>query len=204
MTPFLRKLSWLARRRRKEAELEDELQFHLDEETDERIADGLSIAEARRAARRDFGNLPIVREDTRAAWTWTLLEQLAQDLRYGVRMLAANKTFSAMAILSLALGIGANTAIFSFMDAMLMRSLPVPDPEALVTLAWHTNTREMHGSNRHDDSYTDPSGGFVEWTVRMTCTAIMRCASSDRHRPTGPAWAVLLLDSEDRPVATRP
>src|SRR5436190_24248124 len=159
MTPFLRKLS--ARRRRKEAELEDELQFHLYEETDERIAGGLSIDEARRAARRDFGNLPIVREDTRVAWTWTLLEQLAQDLRYGVRMLAANKTFSAMAILSLALGIGANTAIFSFMDAMLMRSLPVPDPEALVTLAWHTNTREMHGSNRHDDSYTDPSGGFV-------------------------------------------
>ena len=85
-----------------------------------------------------------------------------------------------------------------------MRSLPVPDPESLVTLAWHTNKPEMHGSNRHDDSYTDPSGGFVEWTVRMTCTAIMRCASSDRHRPTGPAWAVLLLDSEDRPVATRP
>ena len=106
MTPCLRKLSWLARRRRKEAELEDELQFHLDEETDERIAGGLSIDEARRAARRDFGNLPIVREDTRVAWTWTLLEQLAQDLRYGVRMLAANKTFSAMAILSLALGIG--------------------------------------------------------------------------------------------------
>jgi macrolide transport system ATP-binding/permease protein len=121
----------------------------------------LPIGEARRAARRDLGSLSIVREDTRAAWTWTLLEQLAQDLRYGARMLAANKTFSVMAILSLALGIGANTAIFSFMDAMLMRSLPVPDPESLVTLAWHTNNREMHGSNRHDDSYTDPNGGFV-------------------------------------------
>src|SRR5439155_16349614 len=100
-------------------------------------------------------------EDTRAAWTWTFFEQLAQDLRYGVRMLAANKMFSALAILSLALGIGANTAIFSFMDAMLLRVLPVPDPESLVTLAWHTNKREMHGSNRHDDSYTDPNGGFV-------------------------------------------
>jgi macrolide transport system ATP-binding/permease protein len=161
MTPFLRKLSWLARPRRKEAELEEELRFHLDEETDARTADGLPIDEARRAARRDLGNLSIVRDDTRAAWTWTLLEQLAQDLRYGVRMLAANKTFSAMAILSLALGIGANTAIFSFMDAMLMRSLPVPDPESLVTLAWHTKAQEMHGSNRHDDSYTDPNGGFV-------------------------------------------
>ena len=75
-------------------------------------------------ARRGLGNLAIVREDTRAAWTWTLLEQLVQNLRYGVRMLGANKTFSALAILSLALGIGANTAIFSFMDAILLRSLP--------------------------------------------------------------------------------
>src|SRR5437660_4999841 len=159
MTPLVRKLFWLARREQKEAELEEELQFHLDEETDERSGDGVPIDEARRAARRDLGNLTLVREGTRAAWTWELLEQLAQDLRYGVRMLAANKTFSAMPIMSLALGIGANTAIFSFMDALLMRSLPVPDPESLVTLAWHTNTREMHGSNRHDDSYTDPNGG---------------------------------------------
>src|SRR6266540_2216801 len=135
---FLRKLMWLLGRDRKEAELQDELQFHLDEETEDRAAAGLPIDVARRAARLDLGNLAIVREDTGAAWTWTLLEQLAQDLRYGMRMLAANKAFSALAILSLALGIGANTAIFSFMDAMLMRSLPVPNPQSLVTLAWHT------------------------------------------------------------------
>src|SRR5580765_340183 len=161
MTPFLRKLSWLARRRQKEAELQEELQFHLDEDTEERTDEGVVTDEARRAARRQLGSLAIVREDTRAAWTWTFLEQLAQDLRYGLRVLAANKTFSALAILSLALGIGANTAIFSFMDGMLMRSLPVRDPESLVTLAWHTKTRDMHGSNRHDDSYTDSNGGFV-------------------------------------------
>jgi len=161
MTLFLRKLRWLARREQKEAELQEELQFHLDEEADERTADGLPIDEARRAARKDFGNLAIVREDMRAAWTWRPLEELVGDLRYGVRMLAANKMFSALAILSLALGIGANTAIFSFMDAMLLRVLPVPDPQSLVTLAWHTNKREMHGSNRHDDSYVDPNGGFI-------------------------------------------
>src|SRR6185369_13094415 len=161
MTPFLRKLTWLARRRQKEAELQEELQFHLDEDTDERKDEGVQIEEARRAARRQLGSLAVVREDTRAAWTWTLVEQLAQDLRYGVRMLLANKTFSALAILSLALGIGANTAIFSFMDGMLMRRLPVPEPDRLVTLAWHTKKPEMHGSNRHDDSYPDPNGGFV-------------------------------------------
>src|SRR5689334_4209872 len=160
MTPFLRKLYWLTRRGRKEAQLEEELQFHLDEEADERAASGVPIDEARRAARRHLGNLTIVVEDTRAAWGWTFLEQAAQDLRYGIRMLAANKAFSALAILSLALGIGANTAIFSFMDAMLMRALPVPEPQSLVTLAWHTKKPEFHGSDRHDDSYDDPNGGF--------------------------------------------
>ena len=154
-------MRWLARRRQKEAELQEELQFHLDEDTDERTADGLPMDDARRDARRQLGSVAIVREDTRAAWTWTLLEQLAQDLRYGLRVLLANKTFSALAILSLALGIGANTAIFSFMDVMLMRTLPIPEPESLVTLAWHTKKPEMHGSNSHDDSYTDPNGGFV-------------------------------------------
>src|SRR5580765_5014943 len=180
MTPFLRKLSWLARRRQKEAELQEELQFHLDEDTEERADEGVSMDDARRAARRQLGSLAIVREDTRAAWTWTLLEQLAQDLRYGVRVLAANKTFSALAILSLALGIGANTAIFSFMDVMLMRSLPVPDPESLVTLAWHTKTRAMHGSNRHDDSYTDSNGGFVGGFFayrRSSCSSAKRRCS---------------------------
>ena len=88
-------------------------------------------------------------------------EQLAQDIRYGLRTMAANKTFSAMAILSLALGIGANTAIFSFMDSILLRSLPVPDPQSLVMLSWRTPHREFHGSNRHDNSFTDPNGGFI-------------------------------------------
>jgi macrolide transport system ATP-binding/permease protein len=161
MKSFLRKLTWLARRERKESELQEELQFHLDEEADERSADGLPMDEARRAARRDLGNLAIVREDTRAAWTWKPIEEVVQDLRYGARTLAANKTFSALAILSLALGIGANAAIFSFMDALLMRSLPVRDPESLVTLAWHTPRQEFNGTNRHDDDYTDPAGGYV-------------------------------------------
>jgi macrolide transport system ATP-binding/permease protein len=161
MTPFLRKLTWLARRRQKEAELQEELQFHLDEDADERADEGVPVDEARRAARRQLGSLALVGEDTRAAWTWAFLEQLAQDLRYGLRVLAANKTFSALAILSLALGIGANTAIFSFMDGLLMRRLPVPNPESLVMLAWHTNKQDFHGSDQHDDSYTDANGGFV-------------------------------------------
>ena len=111
MTSFFRKLRWLMRRPGKEAELQEEIQFYLEEEADERQSQGLSGEEARRAARRELGNVALVQEDTRAVWTWIWMEQLAQDIRYGLRTIAANKTFSAMAILSLALGIGANTAM---------------------------------------------------------------------------------------------
>ena len=136
MNPFFQKLRSLMHRRGKEEELRDELQFHLDEEAEERQAEGLPGDEARRAARRDMGNIALVQEETRAAWTWTYLEQLAQDCRYAFRTMAANKTFSMLAILSLALGIGANTAIYSFMDSLLLRSLPVSDPESLAVLNW--------------------------------------------------------------------
>jgi macrolide transport system ATP-binding/permease protein len=142
--PFLPKLRAFLQRRRKEADLRAELQFHLDEEADERQAEGLNAAEARFAARRDLGSLTLVQEDTRAVWSWTWLEQLAQDCRYGVRTMAANKTFSLLAILSLALGIGANTAIFSFMDSLLFHSLPVSDPTSLAVLNW----RESIGNGR--------------------------------------------------------
>jgi macrolide transport system ATP-binding/permease protein len=161
MTPFFRKLKWLTRRPNKDAELQEELQFHLEEETGELEERGLTSEEARRAACREFGNVALVEEDTRAVWTWTFCEQFVQDVRYGLRTIAANKTFSAMAILSLALGIGANTAIFSFMDSILLRSLPVPDPQSLVVLSWHTQHRDMHGTNRHDNSFNDPNGGFI-------------------------------------------
>lgn len=161
MTSLFRKFRWWVHRRRKEDELREELQFHLEEEAGERQADGLSEDQARRAARRDLGNVTLLQEDTRTLWTWAPLEQLAQDVRYGLRTMAANKTFSAMAMLSLALGIGANTAIFSFMDSILLRSLPVREPESLVILSWRTPQREIYGSNRHDNSFADPNGGFV-------------------------------------------
>lgn len=161
MRSFFRKFTWWRQRQRREDELHEELQFHLSEEADERRAGGLSDDEAGLAARRDLGNVTVLREDARTLWSWTLLEQLAQDVRYGLRTLIAHKTFSVMAILSLALGLGANTAIFSLMDSILLRSLPLPDPQSLVILSWHTPQRDMHGTNRHDDSFNDPHGGFI-------------------------------------------
>ena len=168
MKPFFRKLKWLTERRSKEADLREELQFHLDAEAEQREAEGLANDEARCTARRELGNLARLQEDTRAAWGWTMWEQLGQDLRYAFRTMAANRLFSLLAIVSLALGIGANTAIYSFMDSILLRALPVPDPDSLVVLNWHAKaTRDwrnsviqgIHGST-YDDSKLGVTGGM--------------------------------------------
>lgn len=174
MMSFFRKLGWLRRRSSKEAELQQELQFHLEEEAADRQEQGVADEEAWRAARRELGNLTLVKEDTRAVWTWTWLEQLGQDIRYALRAMAANKSFTALAALSLALGIGANTAIFSFMDSILLRSLPVSDPQSLVILSWRTPQPEFSGSNRHSNSYADPNGGYISGTFSYPAFQLLR------------------------------
>ena len=164
MASLFRKFTWWLERRRKEDELREELQFHLAEEAGERQADGLSEDQARWAARRDLGNVTLLQEDTRSLWSWVLLEQLAQDVRYGLRTMFKNRVFTALAALSLALGIGANTAIYSFMDSILLRSLPVSDPASLVVVKWRSrpvnfsdgNEFVLHSIDGH--TYRDRSG----------------------------------------------
>ena len=147
MKSALRTLLWWTRREQKEAELHDELQFHLDEEAEDRRADGLDDDDARRAARLDLGNPVALREQVQSEWGLVWIEQLGQDLRYAVRAMRSNRAFTALTVLSLALGIGANTAIYSFMDAVLMRSLPVEDPGSLVVVNWRSRepTRDAKG-----------------------------------------------------------
>src|SRR2546425_5899985 len=106
MNSFFRKLRWLTQRADKEAELRQELQFHLQEEAEQRQGDGLAEEEARWTARRELGNLTLVQENTRAVWGWTILEQLVQDVRYAFRTIAANRLFTLLAVSSVALGIG--------------------------------------------------------------------------------------------------
>src|SRR5215472_11781297 len=119
---------------KREEGLEEEIQSHLEMAARDRIERGQTPQKAHADARREFGNVGLVKEITRAAWGGVGLEQLIQDLRYAFRMLRRGPGVTAVAVVSLALGIGANTAIFSVIDALMLRTLPVRNPEQLVEL----------------------------------------------------------------------
>lgn len=167
-----RRIAHYLHRRQFEEELDEELQHH-----------------RALAGPRQFGNLTRWKEESRAMWGWTFAEQLIQDLRYAVRAMANNRMFSTLAVVSLALGIGANTAIFSFMDAILMRSLPVRDPQSLVTLNLRAQIRRsptgakslgvMHaGMTTSGSSYTDPKTGYTSGAVPYPAFELFRRSNS--------------------------
>jgi len=138
VTDVLRRLRyWIESAKRSEA-LREEMELHLAEKAAELQADGMTAERARAEARRRFGNVGLKHEESREIWMTRFWSELGQDVRYGCRTMTANKAFSALAVLLLALGIGANTAIYSFMESILLRSLPVADPESLVVLNWHS------------------------------------------------------------------
>jgi predicted permease len=125
---------WLNHRAKREQEIQEEIEYHLEKLAEEETSQGTPPLEARFFARRKLGNPTLARERIREVWIWPAIERFVQDLRYAIRGLRKHPAFTLAAVFSLALGIGANTAIFSLIDALLLRMLPVPESQRLLQL----------------------------------------------------------------------
>ena len=144
LSDFLFRLRCLFRRKQVEGELDEELRSHLEHETEKYVKTGLSPEEATRRARIALGGVDQVKEECREARGVSLVESAARDVSYAVRILRRRPVFAVVAVLTLALGIGANTAMFSVMDVMLLRALPVKNPQELVEfIRWHPDGSMM-------------------------------------------------------------
>ncbi|HTV55845.1 MAG TPA: permease prefix domain 1-containing protein [Terriglobia bacterium] len=145
-----RQLARFLWRRRFHGDLSAEMREHLEEKVEELAANGMPPAEARLEAKRQFGNTLLLREQSRDVWSFHWLETLLQDLRYGVRQLRRSPGFSAVAIVTLALGIAVNTMIFSVVSEILLRKPPVKDPDRLCAVSSKDSGSDLIGASAPD------------------------------------------------------
>lgn len=149
----------LLRRNAAAASLDNELRFHIEQLTTENLAAGMSPEEAHSAALRAFGNPALLREQTRATWSWSGIESLLRDIRYGLRTLRRTPGFTAIAIVVMALGIGANVALFTVVRSVLLKPLPFPDQDRLMKIYEYPKD--------HPEAFNSVAGGiYGEWRDR--------------------------------------
>jgi predicted permease len=165
LADWMLRLRSLFKRSSVEKELDDELALHFEMLVESHVKKGCAREEALRRARLEFGTLDLAKEEHRDARGVAFVDELVRDLRYAVRQLRRSPGFTLSAILCLGLGIGANTAIYSFMDGVLLRSLPVSDPASLVVVKWRSKpiARDANGSqfvmhSMSGSTYSDRSG----------------------------------------------
>ena len=221
ITRLFRQMRALFRKEELDQEHSEEQAFHLGKLIEQNIAAGMSAEEARYAALRSFGGVEQVKEECRDAWGVRFIESLLQDLRFGLRLLTKNPGFTAVAVITLALGIGAATAVFSVVDRVLFRSLPYPEADRLVSLGWMTPLDPNEFMLSYD--YVDwraaqtPFESMTSWNgvadcdlteqnpVRMVCAQVEssflttfgiqpllgRNFTPDENRPNAPKVALL-------------
>jgi predicted permease len=202
-------------RRGLDGELSDEMQAHLDLMAAENIERGMTADEARAAARRQFGNLMRTQENARETWQFPRFETIVQDVRYGLRGIRKSPSFSLVVILTLALGIGANTAIFSVVYSVLLRPLPYPHGERLVRLGESTaqasgiavtwiNFQHWRSESTAFEDMAAATGAGLTLTGRGDATVVSaRLVTSNMFRLTGmtPALGRLFTEADDKPGA---
>ena len=166
--------------RRRNRELAQEIQSHIEERASELMDEGVPEKEARERARREFGNPTLILETSREVWSWRWLEQLAQDLRYALRAFKGSPAFTIVAVLALALGIGATTAIFSVVDRVMLRPLPYSEPDRLLSLGNlpHPEYFDWRARNDMFEEMAVVTGGGPRTLTGLGEATQIRCASA--------------------------
>jgi putative ABC transport system permease protein len=178
LSDLLFRLRALFRRGAMEAEMDEELRTHFENQVEKLLASGMPREEAVRRTRLEFGGYEQLKEECRDARGVTLVETIVQDVRYALRVLRNNPGFTAVVILTLALGIGANTAIFSVIDSVLLRPLPYNDPAGLV-IVWENSSQQLNPHN-----VVSPPD-FLDWQTRNTVFSEMAALFDQRANLTG-------------------
>jgi hypothetical protein len=161
------------------------IQEHIDERIDELMEEGMSRDEAERTARRDFGNVTLVRERSREVWQWQRLESLLVDLKHVCRRLWRSPGFAITVVLTLAIGIGANTAVFSVLNSVLIRPLSYPEPQQLVAMRLNAPARQGWPTSGMNYAYRprciSPSPRITVASNRWVCGCLGLQASRESH-----------------------
>src|SRR5437588_10495525 len=214
MTRWRRFVSWLRamlRRSRMEREMDDELRFHVEARAEDLVRSGVPRSQAMRRAGIEFGGIERAKEECRDARGVNFIESLIQDLRYGLRMLRKNSGFTAVAVLTLALGIGANSAIFTIFDAVLLESLPVREPSRLVLFTDDLSEGSYSGdppSHRWEAFSTEVSDYLRKQRLPFESLAAFRSGEdtvtvrfADSPSANGPAERALAHVSAGKPLS---